>query len=179
MPVNNRWPSSSPAQTDPMRANFIGTSGAKPSALTRSNTASERIITKRERAFRSAPDLAARPRLRLTRPEIAIHEFGRHRHHDQSKNPAHHTTGSKLAPRGAVQEARHGQRLRPLQPRKRFHLTRWHRPLANGAQGCGRRRWIEPKGRNKRARVSQIVRSCAHAHGGAHGQLSCGESADG
>jgi hypothetical protein len=38
----------------------------------------------------------------LTRSEIAIHEFGRHRHHDQSKNPAHHTTGSKLAPRRAV-----------------------------------------------------------------------------
>jgi hypothetical protein len=38
----------------------------------------------------------------MTRPEIAIHEFGRHRHHDQSKNPAHHTTGSKLAPRRAV-----------------------------------------------------------------------------
>jgi hypothetical protein len=51
---------------------------------------------------RNAPDLAARPRLRLTRSEIAIHEFGRHRHHDQSKNPAHHTTGSKLAPRRAV-----------------------------------------------------------------------------
>jgi hypothetical protein len=51
---------------------------------------------------RNAPDLASRPRLRLTRSEIAIHEFGRHRHHDQSKNPAHHTTGSKLAPRRAV-----------------------------------------------------------------------------
>ena len=53
---------------------------------------------------RNAPDLAARPRLRVrvTRSEIAIHEFGRHRHHDQSKNPAHHTTGSKLAPRRAV-----------------------------------------------------------------------------
>jgi len=38
----------------------------------------------------------------VTRSEIAIHEFGRHRHHDQSKNPAHHTTGSKLAPRGVV-----------------------------------------------------------------------------
>jgi hypothetical protein len=46
--------------------------------------------------------LAPRPRLRLTRSEIAIDEFGRHRHHDQSKNPAHHTTGSKLAPREAV-----------------------------------------------------------------------------
>src|SRR4029450_12769080 len=48
--------------------------------------------------------LALRPRLRLrlTRSEIAIHQFGRHRHHDQSKNPAHHTTGSKLAPRGVV-----------------------------------------------------------------------------
>jgi hypothetical protein len=51
---------------------------------------------------RNAPDLAARPRLRVTRSEIAIHEFGRHRHHDQSKNPAHHTTGSKLASRQAV-----------------------------------------------------------------------------
>src|SRR5262249_60685096 len=30
------------------------------------------------------------------------HEFGHHRHHDQSKNPAHHITGSKLAPRRAV-----------------------------------------------------------------------------
>src|SRR3954470_24264189 len=50
----------------------------------------------------NAPDLAPRPRLRLLRPQIAIHEFGRHRHHDQSKNPAHHTTGSKLAPRQAV-----------------------------------------------------------------------------
>jgi hypothetical protein len=48
---------------------------------------------------RNAPDLSPRPRLRVTRSEIAIHEFGRHRHHDQSKNPAHHTTGSKLAPR--------------------------------------------------------------------------------
>jgi hypothetical protein len=38
----------------------------------------------------------------VTRSEIAIHEFRRHRHHDQSKNPAHHTTGSKLAPRQAV-----------------------------------------------------------------------------
>jgi hypothetical protein len=38
----------------------------------------------------------------VTRSEIAIHEFGRHRHHDQSKNPAHHTAGSKLAPRRAV-----------------------------------------------------------------------------
>jgi hypothetical protein len=38
----------------------------------------------------------------VTRSEIAIHEFGRHRHQDQSKNPAHHTTESKLAPRRAV-----------------------------------------------------------------------------
>jgi len=50
----------------------------------------------------NAPDLPLRPRLRVTRSEIAIHEFGRHRHHDQSKNPAHHTTESKLAPRRAV-----------------------------------------------------------------------------
>jgi hypothetical protein len=46
--------------------------------------------------------LALRARLRVTRSEIAIHEFGSHRHHDQSKNPAHHITGSKLAPRRAV-----------------------------------------------------------------------------
>ena len=51
MPGNNRWPSSSPDQTDPMRANFISTSGAKLSALTRSNTANERIITKRDVRF--------------------------------------------------------------------------------------------------------------------------------
>jgi hypothetical protein len=38
----------------------------------------------------------------MTRSEVAIHEFGRHRHHDQSKNPAHQTKGSKLAPRRAV-----------------------------------------------------------------------------
>jgi hypothetical protein len=38
----------------------------------------------------------------VARSEIAIHEFGRHRHHDQSKNPAYHTTGSKLARRRAV-----------------------------------------------------------------------------
>jgi hypothetical protein len=38
----------------------------------------------------------------LLRSQIAIHEFGRHGHHDQSKNPAHHTTGSKLASRQAV-----------------------------------------------------------------------------
>jgi len=50
----------------------------------------------------TALTLALRPRLRVTRSEIAIHEFGRHRHHDQSKNPAHHTTGSKLAPQRAV-----------------------------------------------------------------------------
>jgi hypothetical protein len=38
----------------------------------------------------------------LLRPQIAIYEFGRHRHHDQSKNPAHHITGSKLTRRWAV-----------------------------------------------------------------------------
>jgi hypothetical protein len=38
----------------------------------------------------------------VTGSEIAIHEFGRYRHHDQSKNPAHHTKGSKLTPRRAV-----------------------------------------------------------------------------
>src|SRR5262245_4378812 len=37
--------------------------------------------------------LAARTRLRVTRSEVAVHEFGRHRHYDQSKNPAHHTRG--------------------------------------------------------------------------------------
>jgi hypothetical protein len=62
----------------------------------------EGLAASAEPDARNAPDLAPRPRLRLTRSEIAIHEFGRHRHHDQSKNPAHHTTGSKLAPRQAV-----------------------------------------------------------------------------
>jgi hypothetical protein len=62
----------------------------------------EGLAASAEPDARNAPDLASRPRLRLTRSEIAIHEFGRHRHHDQSKNPAHHTTGSKLAPRQAV-----------------------------------------------------------------------------
>ena len=62
----------------------------------------EGLAASAEPDARNAPDLAARPRLRGTRSEIAIHEFGRHRHHDQSKNPAHHTTGSKLAPRRAV-----------------------------------------------------------------------------
>src|SRR5690348_5263921 len=51
---------------------------------------------------RNAPDLAPCSRLRLVRSEVAIHEFGRHRHHDHSKNPAHHTTGSKLACRWVV-----------------------------------------------------------------------------
>ena len=64
----------------------------------------EGLAASAEPDARNAPDLAARPRLRVTRSEIAIHEFGRHRHHDQSKNPAHHTTGSKLAPRRAVLE---------------------------------------------------------------------------
>jgi hypothetical protein len=59
-------------------------------------------------------DLAPRPRLRVTRFEKAIHEFGRHRHHDQSKNPAHHTTGSKLVPRRAV---------------LKFNLDTIHRPF--------------------------------------------------
>jgi hypothetical protein len=62
----------------------------------------EGLAASAEPDARNAPDLAARPRLRVTRSEIAIHEFGRHRHHDQSKNPAHHTTRSKLAPRRAV-----------------------------------------------------------------------------
>ena len=51
---------------------------------------------------RNTAGLAPRSRLRITRSEIAIHNFCRHRHHDHSKNPAHHTTGSKLAPRQAV-----------------------------------------------------------------------------
>jgi hypothetical protein len=55
----------------------------------------EGLAASAEPDARNAPDLAARPRLRVTRSEIAIHEFGRHRHHDQSKNPAHHTTGSE------------------------------------------------------------------------------------
>jgi hypothetical protein len=50
----------------------------------------------------NAAELAPRPRLRLTRSEITIHDFGHHRHYDQSKDPAHHTTGSKLAARRAV-----------------------------------------------------------------------------
>jgi hypothetical protein len=64
--------------------------------------------------MRETPDLAARPRLRVTRSEIAIYEFGRHRHNDQSKNPAHHTTGSKLGPRRAV---------------VKFNLDAIHRPF--------------------------------------------------
>jgi len=63
---------------------------------------SEGLAASTEPDARNGRDLSARPRLRVTRSEIAIHEFGRHRHHDQSKNPAHHTTGSKLAPRRAV-----------------------------------------------------------------------------
>jgi hypothetical protein len=62
----------------------------------------EGLAASDEPGARNGRDLAPRPRLRFTRSEIAIHEFGRHRHHDQSKNPAHHTTGSKLAPRRAV-----------------------------------------------------------------------------
>jgi hypothetical protein len=62
----------------------------------------EGLAASAEPDARNAPDLAARPRLRVTRSQIAIHEFRRHRHHDQSKNPAHHTTGSKLAPGRAV-----------------------------------------------------------------------------
>jgi hypothetical protein len=52
----------------------------------------EGLATSAEPDVRNGRDLAPRPRLRLTRAEIAIHQFGRHRHHDQSKNPAHHTT---------------------------------------------------------------------------------------
>ena len=33
IPVNNRWPSSSSDQTDPMRANFVSPSGAKRERL--------------------------------------------------------------------------------------------------------------------------------------------------
>jgi hypothetical protein len=66
--------------------------------------ASPRLAASAEPDARNSPDLAPRPRLRLTRSEITIHEFGRHRHHDQSKNPAHHTTVSKLASRQAVLE---------------------------------------------------------------------------
>jgi hypothetical protein len=33
IPVNNSWPSSSPDQTDPMRANFVSPSGAKRERL--------------------------------------------------------------------------------------------------------------------------------------------------
>jgi len=62
----------------------------------------EGLAASAEPDARNGLDLAPRPRLRVTRSEIAIHEFCRHRHHDQSKNPAHHTTGSKLAPRQAV-----------------------------------------------------------------------------
>ena len=64
--------------------------------------ASSRLAASTEPDARNAPDLAPQTRLRLTRSEIAIDNFCRHRHHDQSKNPAHHTTGSKLAPRQAV-----------------------------------------------------------------------------
>jgi hypothetical protein len=97
-----------------MRANFVGTSGAKRERLGTSRfvitfslavfdrVKAEGLAASAEPDARNAPDLALRPRLRVTRSEIAIHEFGRHRHHDQSKNPAHHTTGSKLAPRRAV-----------------------------------------------------------------------------
>ena len=42
-----------------------------------------------------------------------------------------------------------------------------------------RHRWVEPSGRNKRERVSQIVRSCARVRSGAHGQLPGGEGAQG
>jgi len=98
-----------------MRANFVGTSGAKRERLGTSplcdyplalavfdRVEAERPATSAEPDARNEPDLAARPLLTGTRSEIAIHEFGRHRHHDQSKNPAHHTTGSKLALQRAV-----------------------------------------------------------------------------
>ncbi len=65
-------------------------------------SAAEECAASAEPDARNGRDLAARPRLRVTRSEIAIHEFGRQRHHDQSKNPAHHTTGSKLATRRVV-----------------------------------------------------------------------------
>src|SRR4029077_4085773 len=71
-------------------------------SVPQTTSAAEGLAASAEPDARNAPDLAARPRLRLTRSEIAIHEFGRHRHHDQSKNPAHHTRESKLARRGVV-----------------------------------------------------------------------------
>ena len=74
----------------------------------------EGLAASAEPDARNAPDLALRPRLRLTRSEIAIHEFACHRHHDQSKNPAHHTIGSKLTPRRAV---------------LKFNLNTIHRPI--------------------------------------------------
>jgi hypothetical protein len=74
----------------------------------------EELAASAEPDARNGRNLAPRPRLRLTRSEIAIHEFGRHRHHDQSKNPAHHTTGSKLAFRRAV---------------LKFNLDAIHRPF--------------------------------------------------
>jgi len=73
------------------------------------------------------PDLPLRPRLRLTRSEITIHEFGRQRHHDQSKNPTH-TTGSKLALRWVV---------------LKFKLDAIHRSdNANRQCIAGRYRWM-------------------------------------
>src|SRR4029077_15808406 len=71
-------------------------------SVPQTTSAAEGLAASAEPDARNAPDLALRPRVRVTRSEIAIHEFGRHRHHDQSKNPAHHTTGSKLPPRRAV-----------------------------------------------------------------------------
>jgi hypothetical protein len=54
----------------------------------------ERRVSRRN----SAPDLTLRPRLRRTRSEIPIQKFANDRDDDKSKNPAHHTSGSNLAP---------------------------------------------------------------------------------
>ena len=46
--------------------------------------------------------LTLRPRLLTTRSEIPIHKFAHDGHSNKSKNPAHHTTRSKLALSRAV-----------------------------------------------------------------------------
>jgi len=101
MPVNNRWPSSTLIKLIQCARIYrhVGREAFGFDAVEHNQREDNH---KARRAFRSEPDLPARPRLMVTRSEIAIHEFGRHRHHDQSENPAHHTTGSKLAPRRAV-----------------------------------------------------------------------------
>jgi hypothetical protein len=96
----------------------------------------EGVAASAEPDARNGPDLSPRPRLRLrvTRSEIAIHEFGRHRHHDQSKNPADHTTGSKLAPWRAVLKFN----LDAIPPRD--NAKRWR--IAGIFQPFARLRWI-------------------------------------